>query len=79
MRRINVNTIFIEIYNAYPAGSALPYTLFNIELNISTYCSVLDFTAEKNTCYLPQNMFELLSLQKGQAVNIEDVKLEKGK
>ena len=113
MRRINVNTIFIEVYNAYPASmfdrfdvnytnsiilppSALAklsihqkdfgsknnpvlFRILNIELNISTYCSVLDFTAEENTCYLPQNMFERLCLQEGQAVNIRDVKLEKGK
>ena len=50
----------------------------NIELNCSTHCGVLDFTAEEDCCYLPLHMFQRLYLTEGMTVNLRNVVLERG-
>jgi len=50
----------------------------NIELNYSTHCGVLDFTAEEDTCYLPLHMFHRLCLSEGMMINLRNVVLDKG-
>lgn len=50
----------------------------NIELNYSTHCGVLDFTAEEDTCYLPLHMFQRLCLTEGMMINLRNVVLDKG-
>ena len=110
-RNLQMDTIFIEIYKAFPASimgredidlsnsiilppSALNklsimknfgdsknpilFRILNIELNISTHCGVVEFTAEEGICYIPSNMFEKLCLMEGQDVNIRNVDLKKG-
>lgn len=54
------------------------FRILNIDLNIHTNCSVLDFTADEGTCLLPKNMFERLCLFEGQKVNIRNIELPKG-
>ena len=54
------------------------FRILNIEVNIYTHCSVLEFTAEEGTCYLPFNMFDRLVLEEGQKVNISSLKIEPG-
>jgi ubiquitin fusion degradation protein 1 len=55
------------------------FRILNIDLNISTHCGVLDFTAEEGTCYVPTNMFNRLCLVEGQNVNLRNITLERGK
>ena len=54
------------------------FRILNIELNIQTYCTVLEFTAEEGTCFIPNEMFERLKLEVGQNVNLRNVKLKPG-
>ena len=54
------------------------FRILNIELNIQTYCTVLEFTAEEGTCFIPNEMFERLNLEEGQNVNLRNVKLKPG-
>jgi ubiquitin fusion degradation protein 1 len=110
-RNLQIDTIFIEVYKAFPASimgredidlsnsiilppSALGklsvmknfgdsknpilFRILNIELNISTHCGVVEFTAEEGICYIPSNMFEKLCLMEGQTVNIRNVELKPG-
>ena len=110
-RGIQINSIFIEVYKAFPASimgredidqsnsiilppSALGklslmknfgdsknpilFRILNIELNISTHCGVVEFTAEEGICYIPSNMFEKLCLMEGQTVNLRNVDLKPG-
>ena len=60
-------------------SSPVLFRILNIELNISTHCGVLDFTAEEGTCYIPTNMFNRLALVEGQNINLRNINLEKGK
>jgi ubiquitin fusion degradation protein 1 len=50
----------------------------NIDLNYSTHCGVIDFTAEEDCCYLPYHMFQRLCLIEGMTVNLRNVVLDKG-
>lgn len=50
----------------------------NIELNYSTHCGVLDFTAEEDVCYLPLHMFRRLCLTEGMIINLRNVILDRG-
>ena len=54
------------------------FRILNIELNISTHCGVVDFTAGEGSCYLPTNMFERLCLSEGQTINLRNVTLNQG-
>ena len=54
------------------------FRILNIELNIYTHCGVIEFTAEKGTCYIPSNMFDRLCLEEGQRVNIRAAPLKPG-
>jgi formylmethanofuran dehydrogenase subunit D len=56
----------------------ITFKILNIELNLSTYCGVFEFTAEEGICYIPSNMFEKLCLMEGQTVNIRNVELKPG-
>ena len=56
----------------------LLFRILNIQLGIYTHCGIIEFTAEEGTCYIPYNMFDRLSLEEGQKVNIRATKLEKG-
>ena len=55
------------------------FVITNLEFNKSTHCGVSEFTAYEGTCYLPSNIFERLSLEKGQQVCIRNVDLKPGK
>ena len=50
------------------------FRILNIQLGIHTHCGVAEFTAEEGTCYLPYNMFDRLSLEEGQQVNVRAIK-----
>ena len=54
------------------------FRILNIQLGIHTHCGVAEFTAEEGTCYLPYNMFDRLSLEEGQQVNVRAIKLKAG-
>ena len=54
------------------------FRILNIDLNIYTHCGVVEFTAEKGTCYIPSNMFDRLCLEEGQKVNIRAIPLKSG-
>ena len=54
------------------------FRILNIDLNISTHCGVVEFTAEEGTCYIPSNMFDRLCLKEGQYVNIRSMTLIPG-
>jgi ubiquitin fusion degradation protein 1 len=54
------------------------FRILNIQLGIYTHCGVTEFTAEEGTCYLPYNMFDRLSLEEGQQVNVRATKLKAG-
>ena len=54
------------------------FRILNIQLNLYTHCGVLEFTAEKGTCYIPSNMFDKLCLEEGQSVNIRAIPLKEG-
>ena len=55
------------------------FRILNIELNIYTHCGVVEFTAQKGTCYIPSNMFDRLCLEEGQRVNIRATPVGEGK
>ena len=107
----DMNNLFIEVYNAFPAAvmgrpeidptnsiilppSALAklslmkdfgnskdpvlFRILNIQLGIYTHCGVTEFTAQEGTCYLPYNMFDRLSLEEGQKVNVRVIPLKPG-
>ena len=54
------------------------FRILNIQRNIYTHGSLLEFTAEEGTCYLPFNMFDRLCLEEGQKVNIRALKIAPG-
>ena len=70
--QLSTKGIFDEIKRA------ITFRILNIELNISTHCGVLEFTAEEGVCYIPSHMFEKLSLLEGQRVQIRNTVLKSG-
>ena len=54
------------------------FRILNIQLNIYTHCGVVEFTAENDCCYIPDNMFDRLSLEEGQQVNVRALTLRPG-
>jgi len=54
------------------------FRILNIQLNIFTHCGVVEFTAENDCCYIPDNMFDRLSLEEGQQVNVRALTLKTG-
>ena len=54
------------------------FRILNIQLNIFTHCGVVEFTAESDCCYIPDNMFDRLSLEEGQKVNVRALTLKPG-
>ena len=58
--------------------SPVLFLILNIQLGIYTHCGIIEFTAEEGTCYIPYNMFDRLSLEEGQQVNIRAIKLDPG-
>ena len=49
----------------------LLFKILNIELNKETHCGVLEFTSQEGCCYIPSNMFDILSLEEGQKISLE--------
>ena len=62
-------------------GSKAPmlFKIINIDLNLYTFCGVLEFTAEPEICIIPSNMFDRLCLKEGQKIIISLVTLATGK
>ena len=61
-------------------GSKAPmlFKIINIDLNLYTFCGVLEFTAEPEICIIPSNMFDRLCLEEGQKIKISLVTLATG-
>jgi ubiquitin fusion degradation protein 1 len=63
--------------------SPMLFKISNTQLNISSHCGVLEFTAEEGMCLLPfwvipKKLMNHLGLSEGDQVSIEYAKLQKG-
>jgi ubiquitin fusion degradation protein 1 len=59
-----------KLNNFWDNKNPILFRILNIDLNIETYCGVIDFTAPEGQCYIPSNMFERLCLEEGQMINL---------
>jgi len=67
-------------YLGYFENSKNPifFRILNIFSNVYTHCRVYDFTADEEYCYLPNNIFDRLGLEKNQKVNVRTKSLKPG-
>lgn len=56
----------------------MTFMIMNPEMSIRTYCGVLEFDAEENTCNVPYWMMNNLCLGEGSEVIVRSVNLKKG-
>ena len=66
------------MHNLEVGKNPVLFLILNMDLNIYTHCGVKEFTSEKNTCFLPSNIFDRLCLEEGQKVNIRALELPCG-
>ena len=66
----------MKIYN--DSNNQMLFRILNIELNLSSFGGVAEFTAEEGKCYLPQDMFDRLCLYEGQPVKVINASLKTG-
>ena len=52
-------------------GDRLLFQILNMELNLATHCSVLDFTSKEGCCYIPFNIWDRLCLEEGEKIKVE--------
>lgn len=75
-----VAEILVRMHISYP----MLFQISNPQLDISTHCGVLEFTAEEGTCVIPfwvsaRQMMQNLLLEEGGRVIIKNVKLNPGR
>lgn len=56
----------------------MTFMIMNPEMSIRTYCGVLEFDAEENSCNIPYWMMNNLCLGEGSEVIVRSVNLKKG-
>ncbi|XP_054248118.1 ubiquitin recognition factor in ER-associated degradation protein 1-like [Indicator indicator] len=57
-------------------SSPMVFRLTNPNGNRSTHCGVLEFVAEEGICYLPPWVMQLLELEEGEVLQVENVQLQ---
>ena len=67
-----------NIKNIKGSKDPMLFQIINIDLNMYTFCGVLEFTAEPEICIIPSNMFDRLCLEEGQKIKISLVTLATG-
>lgn len=55
------------------------FKLTNLDLQRSTHCGVLEFSAEEGRCYIPFWMMQNLMLNEGALITVRNVTLPKAK